>query len=98
MVVLAVAGAAVAAVGRGRGGTDREEGEPVSPTTERITRDQIEAKFRELTGDVGTEVDSARPKIVTGALAAGVVVLAVVFLLGRRAGKRKSTVVEVRRI
>jgi hypothetical protein len=69
----------------------------MSPADERITRDQIEAKFRELTGDVGGEVDAARPQILTVGLAVGVTLLAVVFLLGRRAGKRKSTVVEVRR-
>ena len=34
-------------------------------TGERITRDQIEAKFRELTGEVGGEVESARPQILT---------------------------------
>jgi len=70
----------------------------VSPANEKITRDQIEAKFRELTGDVGGEVQAARPMMLTGGLAVAVVVLAVVFLIGRRAGKRKSTVVEVRRI
>jgi hypothetical protein len=70
----------------------------MSTTGERITRDQIEAKFRELTGEVGGEVESARPQILTVGLAVGVTVLAVVFLVGRRTGKRKSTVVEVRRI
>jgi hypothetical protein len=70
----------------------------VSTTGERITRDQIEAKFRELTGEVGDEVESARPQILTISLAVGVTALAVVFLLGRRTGKRKSTVVEVRRL
>lgn len=70
----------------------------MSTTGERITRDQIEAKFRELTGEVGDEVESARPQILTISLAVGVTALAVVFLLGRRTGKRKSTVVEVRRL
>jgi hypothetical protein len=70
----------------------------MSAPGERITRDQIEAKFRELTGDVGDEVESARPQILTVGLAVAVVALAVVFLLGRRTGKRRSTVVEVRRI
>jgi hypothetical protein len=70
----------------------------MSAPTERITRDQIEAKFRELTGDVDEEISSARSQAVTVALAVGVAVVAVIFLIGRRAGRRKSAVVEVRRI
>jgi hypothetical protein len=66
--------------------------------TEPITRDQIEAKFRELTGEVSEEVQETRSQIVTVGLAAAVAVVAVVFLIGRRAGRRRSAVVEVRRI
>jgi hypothetical protein len=65
---------------------------------DRITRDQIEAKFRELTGDVDEELASARSQAVTVALAVGVALVAVVFLIGRRSGRRRSAVVEVRRI
>lgn len=65
---------------------------------EKITRDQIEAKFRELTGDVGDEVEGAKSQALTVGLAVAVVVVAVVFLIGRRNGRRRSTVVEVRRI
>ncbi len=67
-------------------------------TTEKITRDQIEAKFRELTGEVNEEVASTKSQALTVALAAGVAVVAVVFLIGRRSGRRRSAVVEVRRI
>jgi hypothetical protein len=70
----------------------------MSPATERITRDQIEAKFRELTGDVADEAESTRSQLVTVGLAVGVAVVAVVFLIGRRSGRRRSAVVEVRRI
>ncbi len=66
--------------------------------SERITREQIEAKFRELTGEVTDEVESTRSQVVTVALAAGVALVAVVFLIGRRNGRRKSAIVEVRRI
>jgi hypothetical protein len=65
---------------------------------QRITRDDIEAKFRELTGEVTEEVESTRSQVVTVALAVGVGLVAVVFLIGRRNGRRRSTVVEVRRI
>jgi hypothetical protein len=67
-------------------------------TGERITRDQIEAKFRELTGEVGEEVESTRSQLLTVGLAVGVTVVAVVFLIGRRSGRRRSAVVEVRRV
>jgi hypothetical protein len=70
----------------------------MSVPTERITRDQIEAKFRELTGDVDEEISAARSQAVTVGLAVGVAVVAVIFLIGRRAGRRRSAVVEVRRI
>jgi hypothetical protein len=66
--------------------------------SEPITRDQIEAKFRELTGEVSDEVQSTRSQVVTVGLAVAVGLVAVVFLLGRRNGRRRSAVVEVRRI
>jgi hypothetical protein len=70
----------------------------MSQATERITRDQIEAKFRELTGEVTDEVESTRSQMVTVGLAVGVVLVAAIFLMGRRSGRRKSAIVEVRRI
>jgi hypothetical protein len=70
----------------------------MSPENERITRDDIEAKFRELTGEVSEGVESTRSQVVTVGLAVGVLFVAVVFLIGRRNGRRRSAVVEVRRI
>lgn len=70
----------------------------MSPADAKITRDQIEAKLREVTGGVTDEVEEFRSQAL--AIGLGVVVLsvAVVFLIGRRMGRRKSTIVEVRRI
>lgn len=67
-------------------------------TPERISRDDIEAKFREIQGGVDEVADQAVSYVlVAGAVAvAGLVVLA--FALGRRRGRRKSTFVEVRRL
>ncbi len=65
---------------------------------ETITRDQIEAKFRELTGGVTEEVEGAKSQALTVGLAVAVVAVAVIFLIGRRSGRRRSAVVEVRRI
>jgi hypothetical protein len=70
----------------------------MSSASEPITRDQIEAKFRELTGDVSEEVESTKSQVITVGLAIGVALVAVVFLIGRRNGRRKSAIVEVRRV
>jgi hypothetical protein len=70
----------------------------MSAATEPITRDQIEAKFRELTGEVSDEVESTKSQVVTVGLAVGVLLIAAVFLIGRRNGRRRSAVVEVRRV
>ena len=70
----------------------------MSAGSERITRDQIEAKFRELTGDATVEAEGAKSQVLTVGLAVGVTVLAVAFLIGRRSGRRKSAIVEVRRV
>ncbi len=70
----------------------------MSPENRPITRDDIEAKFRELTGQATDELESTRSQAVTVGLALGVALVAVVFLIGRRNGRRRSAVVEVRRI
>jgi hypothetical protein len=63
-----------------------------------ITRDDLEARFRQLNGEVSSEVGQAAPKLLTVGLAAVVASLAIAYLLGRRRGRSRSTVVEVRRI
>ena len=62
-----------------------------------ITRDDIEAKFRELTADVDDRAEAARSTAMTVAAVAGAVVLVGVFLYGRRRGRKRTTVIEVRR-
>jgi hypothetical protein len=64
----------------------------------RITRDDIEARFRELNGDVGAEVGAAKPQLLTVGVTIAVVVVTIAFLAGRRRGRKRSAVVEVRRI
>lgn len=65
--------------------------------TKKITRDDLEAKFRELTGDVDQKAEEAKHTAVSvGAVIAAAVVLGV-FLYGKRRGRRGTTVVEVRR-
>lgn len=68
--------------------------QPVGP----VTRDDIEAKLRELRGEVDTVGERAKAgAVVVGAVAAATVLVAV-YLLGRRKGKKRTTIVEVRRV
>jgi uncharacterized membrane protein YvbJ len=68
-----------------------------TPTTGKVTRADIEQKLRNLQGDVERKVVSQRQKIIAGAAAFGALVIIITFLLGRRSGKKKNTVVEIRR-
>ena len=69
-------------------------------TTEigKITKTDIEAKFREIKGDIDETAESAQGIAITvGAVVAVVVVLGA-FVLGKRRGRKKSTFIEVRRL
>lgn len=63
-----------------------------------ITRNDLESKLRELQGNVEETTESAKTSLVTVAAVVAVGVLAIAFLAGRRKGKQRTTVVEVRRI
>lgn len=67
-------------------------------TSRRVTPDDIEAKFRELQGEVDVVTDEIRSYAVTVGAAVVVGLVVVAFLLGRRKGKRERTYVEIRRI
>jgi 1-aminocyclopropane-1-carboxylate deaminase/D-cysteine desulfhydrase-like pyridoxal-dependent ACC family enzyme len=63
-----------------------------------VTRGQIEAKLRELQGGVEETKQSAASTLITVGAVVAVGVIAIAFLAGRRKGKKRTTVVEVRRI
>jgi hypothetical protein len=65
---------------------------------DRITRDDLEDKFRELEGDVREQAESARSTVVTAGIVVAAVLLLLAFLLGTRKGRQRSTVVEIRRV
>jgi len=63
-----------------------------------ITRDDIEAKFRQVQGGGRAGADTARGiGKATGAMVA-VGALGIAYLIGRRRGRRRRTIVEVRRV
>lgn len=69
-----------------------------SRSHDRITRDDLESKFRELEGGAHDQVESARSTILTAGIVAAVLLLLLAFLLGVRKGRQRSTVVEIRRV
>jgi hypothetical protein len=70
---------------------------PEKPQT-KITRADIEAKFAELRGEVDDRTQAV--KVPAIAVAVGVVVLTVVtaYWFGKRKGKKRQMVLEIRRI
>jgi 1-aminocyclopropane-1-carboxylate deaminase/D-cysteine desulfhydrase-like pyridoxal-dependent ACC family enzyme len=63
-----------------------------------IHRRDLENKMRELQGGVSDTREAATNTLVTVGAIVAVGVIAVAFMLGRRKGKKRMTVVEVRRI
>ena len=64
----------------------------------KIDRSTIEAKLREIRGEVDTTTEAAKPAVMTIALVAGAVLIGAAYLLGKRKGRKRQTVVEVRRV
>lgn len=63
-----------------------------------ITRTDLEDKFRELEGGVRDQAESARSTAIAGGVIAALLLLLLAFLLGSRKGRKRSTVVEIRRV
>ncbi len=70
----------------------------MSTAEPRVTRADIEAKLRQIQGDVETGVESGRDIGKVATIAGVVLALGVVYLLGRRHGRKKRTIVEITRI
>ena len=66
--------------------------------TEKITRGDIETKLREMRGDVEETAQEAKTPLLAIAGGVAVAIVVVAFLLGKRRGRRRSTVVEIRRV
>jgi hypothetical protein len=67
-------------------------------TTAKISRDDLEAKLREMSGGLEDTVEAARPKLISSALAGLLIVVLLSYLLGRRRGRARSAVVEIRKV
>ena len=76
---------------------------PTSPgstgtPTGRITRADIEAKLRQIQGDVETGVESGREIGRVAAIGGALLGVFIIYFLGRRHGRKKRTIVEIKRV
>jgi len=62
-----------------------------------ITRSDIEARFREIQGEVVAVEDEARTSVAAAVVIVAVTAVVIAFALGSRRGRKRRTVVEVRR-
>jgi len=63
-----------------------------------VSRADIEAKLREIRGEVDTTTGAAKPYALAAGVAVAVAVVAFAYVMGRRKGRKRTTVVEVRRV
>lgn len=71
---------------------------PGTTSPGKITPRDLEAKLRQVAGEVDHQVDRARPRIVSGGVAGVLVIVLLAYLLGRRGGRRRSAVIEIQRL
>jgi hypothetical protein len=64
----------------------------------RITRNDLESRFREIKDGVDQQAFAAKNKAVPVAVGLGVVVLVLVYIIGKRVGRKTSSIVEIRRL
>ena len=67
-------------------------------TPTHITPDDIQSKLSALQGEFQGTVDEAKPKIATVAAGGAIALMLIMFLLGKRSGRKKSAIVEIRRV
>jgi len=75
-----------------RGGKKTEADKP------KVTRADLEAKLTEIDSELSETGEAVKPKAIAIGVGALVLILILAFLLGRRKGERKTTVLEVRRL
>ena len=69
----------------------------MAESPKRVSRDDLESKFRSFQDGVNNTVESSKQTLLAGAAVGGFLLLILVFLVGKRSGKKKTTLVEIRR-
>jgi hypothetical protein len=64
----------------------------------KITRDDLEQSFRSLQEGAKSKVADKKTTIATAAGIGGLLIVLLVFLLGRRSGSKRTTMIEIRRV
>jgi hypothetical protein len=64
----------------------------------RITREDVRARLQRLQGGVDEQVADKKKTALSVGAGVAVAIIMIFFLLGRRSGKKKSTIVEIRRV
>ena len=67
-------------------------------SNDRVTRDDLERKLREIKGEVDTTASAAKPVGLAVGVAVAIAVVGIAYVFGRRSAKKKTTLVEVRRV
>ena len=63
-----------------------------------ITRADLEAKFGELRGEVDERTQAAKVPAIAVAVGAAVLTVVAIYWMGKRKGKKRQLVLEIRRI
>jgi hypothetical protein len=63
-----------------------------------ITRDDIEAKLRQLQRGTEAGAEAARGAGVAGGIVGGLGLVVLAYLLGRRRGRKRRSIIEIRRV
>jgi hypothetical protein len=79
-------------------GTARKADDKNTTTDRKVTRADIEAKLNQIQGGAAAEAEARQTSLVAVGVVAVVVALLLAYFLGRRRGKKRRTVVEIKRI
>jgi hypothetical protein len=71
---------------------------PTTDQTQRVERSDIEAKLRQIRGQVDATTERAKPMAIAAAGVGALAVIALAYIVGRRRGRQGRTVVEIRRV
>lgn len=69
-----------------------------SGAKETVTPEDLEAKAREIFEGARDEVSSAKPQVTTILGIVAILFVLITYIMGRRAGRKRSAIVEIRRL
>ncbi len=67
-------------------------------TDTKITRQDLEDRFRTLQEEVTQKVDDKKQPVIMVAIAGGLLLLLAFYVVGRRSGRKRSALVQIRRV